>query len=151
MTEQNDERKEDGMTRKMAWQTREIYNGYQPTNRLELKGPVVEEDEDGWVTWEPERLFCAATWTDGRTIYSVERREDGRFRWAVTEFALDPEDDWSRHREGDEDTYAEACSHLSAFVTDPDHVEEVGFFVYEEEGEKGDFEDIDKDFEDIEF
>ncbi len=121
------------MTRKMAWQSREIKNGYQPTNTLELRGPVVEEDEDGSVTFEPEQLSCAATWTDGRTLYSVKRREDGRFKWETTEYSLDDESDWSRHNEGVEDTYAEACSHLSAFLTDPDHYEVVDFFVYEEE------------------
>lgn len=123
------------MARKMAWQTREIKNGYQPTNRLELRGPVVEEDEDGSVTFEPEHLSCAATWTDGRTFYRVTRREDGRFGWEVTEYSLDDESDWSRHNEGVEDTYEAARAHLSGFVTAPDHYEVVDFFVYEEQPE----------------
>lgn len=129
------------MTRKMAWETRQIFNGYQPTNLLEIKGPVTFEDEEGGIRWTPERLFCCATWTDGRTIYSIDRREDGRFTWSVAEFAKDSEDDCFRENKGVEDTYEKAFSHLSAFLTDPDHIEVVDFFVYEEIVPE-DFEDI---------
>ncbi len=125
------------MTRKVAQETRDVYNGYQPTNRLYLKGPVVEEDaKQETVKWEEESLLCLARWSDGRTDYRVEKQKDGRWSWSVMEWAIDMDgNDYPepfRIREGVEDTYDEACAHLSGFVTDPDHTEVVGFAVFEE-------------------
>lgn len=125
------------MTRKMAQETRELHNGYQPTNILYLKGPVVEEDaEAGTVRWEVESLSCYARWTDGRTQYRVERRKDGRWSYEVVEYAIDMDgEDYTepyRISEGVVDTYEEARAQLTGFVTEPDHEEVIGFAVFEE-------------------
>ncbi len=128
------------MTRKVAQETRDIYNGYQPTNRLYLKGTVVGEDTEQETKWEVESLLCLARWSDGRSDYRVEKQKDGRWRWEVNEWAIDMDgNDYPepfRIRKGVEDSYDEACAHLTGFVTDPDHTEVVGFAVFDEPTEE---------------
>ncbi len=120
------------MPRKMGRETQEIFNGYQPDNRVWLEGPITEEGEDGSYSFEIERLICLAKWTDGRTDYRVEKQKDGRWSWSVMEWPLDRESDWYRLNEGVEDSYEKACEHLDGFVTEPDHMETIGYSRFEE-------------------
>ncbi len=130
-----------------------LFNGYQPNNVLFRSG-VVTEERGNVIDWSVESESCIARWTDGRTVYGVRLNKEGRWEWSVTEFALDPEDDWSRERSGVEDSYAAARGHLSTNITNPDHAEIISFSVYRDPldepeddatgltGDQGDFDNI---------
>lgn len=116
---------------KTVRETMRISNAYERDQILYREGRVVEGHGDGTVSWKITREWCDAVWSDGRTSYEVSELGEGRWGWSVSEHALDPEDDWSRVRRGEEGTYEAAWSHLPPYVRDPDHFEVIGFNTFD--------------------
>jgi hypothetical protein len=90
---------------KASWY-RNLYNGYEPDNRIRLTGELVE---DSYVVFE---IWGSLTFNDGHFFVSIHRTDNGEFVWRNDDIV------------GTASSFMSAWEKMPAYVTDPDEYDE---------------------------